>query len=640
VAEPALDRWLGGVLPDPAKVGATVTWTDPVDGVTARSAAVTLANLDLGPLDVADLVRPDDVQAMTGLDDRILRYVLTTVHPRPDAALQIQYRQAPAGGYSIFEAGALVRAVRALLTAGRPLRATDLALSTAARPGQNDVQFADRTRIDRPKADLDALLTDLGSFLTPLQGLLADPVANRSALVAGTDAALDAAVELLQRAALLGVPQAGWGFCYDWRQQAMRDLYAEIRAFVARCDSRLAAFDAAIADYDALPASTADGARFQALQAAEAQVVAHLDPLPATPAAMRAALPARRAALAAKRAAAATVLGTDHPAFGAALAAADGLLPVDDVDPQPLDFAAFGDRAVTVNADVARAVAAVSAAATGTAASVTSQLTAYDAATTDADRITALTAAAQALFGPGFLFVPEFALPAGQAPAWTDAVAAGSGGALTDYLRTSAGVPDPVPEWATGAARVRPALHAWESAGLLAPAFGRAEPALTPAQLPYTAGDPWLAMQFPASFTISSDRLLYTACYTQPFDATAHQCGLLLDEWTEVIPAGTKDTGLTFQFSRPDNEPPQAILVVTPATADGVWHWEDLVAAVTETLDLAKLRAVEPADTDPTPYARLLPATVMAVTLHGISITTALAAANGVMTAREVIENA
>ena len=640
VAEPALDGWLGAVLPDPAKVGATVTWTDPVDGVTARSAAVTLADLELGPLDVVDLVRPDDVQAMTGLDDRILRHVLTTVHPRSDAGLQIQYRQAPVGGHSVFEAGALVQAVRALLTAARPLRATDLALSAAARPGQNDPQFADRTRVDRPKAGLDTLLTDLGNFLTPLQALLADPVANRSALIDGTDAALDAAVELLQRAALLGLPQAGWGFCYEWRQQAMRDLYATVRGFVTRCDSRLAAFDAAITDYAALPAGTADSVRFQALQAAEAQVVAHLDPLPATPADMRAALPAKRAALAAKRTAAAAVLDTDHPRFGAALIAADGLLPVDEVDPQPLDFTAFGDRAVTVCADMARAVAAVAAAGTAAAAAVTRQLTAYDAATTDADRVTALTSAAQAMFGPGFLFLPEFALPADQAPAWTDAVAAGSSGALTEYLSTTAAVPDPVPEWATGAARVRPALHAWESVGLLAPAFGRAEPALTPAQLPYTAGDPWLAMQFPAGFAISSDRLLYTACYTQPFDATAHQCGLLFDEWTEVIPAATKDTGLTFQFNRPDNEPPQAILVVTPATADGVWHWEDLVAALNETLDLAKVRAVEPADTDPTPYARLLPATVMAVTVHGISITTALAAANGVMTAREVIDDA
>src|SRR6185437_1933127 len=151
--------------------------------------------------DIVDLLRPDDVQAMSELDDRILRHVLTAVHPRADAELHIQYRQAPTGAFSMFEAGALVRAVRALLTAARPLRATDLALSAAARPDQNAAQFADRTRIDRPKASLDTLGTDLGSLLTPLQGQLADPVANRGALIAGTDAALDAAVELLQRAA-------------------------------------------------------------------------------------------------------------------------------------------------------------------------------------------------------------------------------------------------------------------------------------------------------------------------------------------------------------------------------------------------------------------------------------------------------
>jgi hypothetical protein len=111
---------------------------------------------------------------------------------------------------------------------------------------------------------------------------------------------------------------------------------------------------------------------------------------------------------------------------------------------------------------------------------------------------------------------------------------------------------------------------------------------------------------------------------------------LLLDEWTEVIPGTTKDTGITFNFDRPDNEPPQSILLVTPATADGVWHWEDVVGALNETLDLAKKRALEPAMIDPTPYSRLLPATIMAVTLYGISITTALAVASNVMEVSEV----
>ena len=96
-------------------------------------------------------------------------------------------------------------------------------------------------------------------------------------------------------------------------------------------------------------------------------------------------------------------------------------------------------------------------------------------------------------------------------------------------------------------------------------------------------------------------------------------------------PRHDHETGITFNFDRPDNEPPQAILVVTPATADGAWQWEDLVGALNETLDLAKKRALEPAQIDPTPYARLLPATIMAVTLYGISITTALAVADGVL---------
>jgi hypothetical protein len=131
--------------------------------------------------------------------------------------------------------------------------------------------------------------------------------------------------------------------------------------------------------------------------------------------------------------------------------------------------------------------------------------------------------------------------------------------------------------------------------------------------------------------------LLYTAHYSAgTFDPGARQVGLLLDEWTEVIPAADRDTGITFNFDRPDSEPAQAMLLVTPATASGSWQWEDLVGALNETLDLARVRAVEPAQLDALVYARFLPATVMAVSLYGITITTALAAANGVFRAIEV----
>jgi hypothetical protein len=133
--------------------------------------------------------------------------------------------------------------------------------------------------------------------------------------------------------------------------------------------------------------------------------------------------------------------------------------------------------------------------------------------------------------------------------------------------------------------------------------------------------------------------LLYTACYATPFDKTKRQCGLMLDEWTEVIPAIDQTTGITFNFDRPDNEAPQTMLLVTPASESGAWQWDDLVGALNETLDLAKKRAVEPVQIDGGVYSRFLPATIMASTLYGISITTTLAATNGLFQKMKVQNN-
>ncbi len=111
---------------------------------------------------------------------------------------------------------------------------------------------------------------------------------------------------------------------------------------------------------------------------------------------------------------------------------------------------------------------------------------------------------------------------------------------------------------------------------MLAGAFGLTPPPLTPIQLPFAAGAPWLALQYPDTYTIDSDRLLYTCLYSQAFDPAARQCGVLVDEWTEVIPATTRDTAMTFNYARPDNEPPQTMLLVIspqiPALGNGtIW---------------------------------------------------------------------
>jgi hypothetical protein len=674
-AEPALDAWLGEMLPELDQVGCSVTWTDPVGGAP-QSRTVTLADLGLRPLDVLELVRPDDVQAMSELDDRILGHVLGVANPRPDAALEIHYRSAPAAGkLSVFEVSALVQSLRTLVQGARPLRATDALPPSEATPEHDGAVFADRSRVAEPKAQLDLLAADLSGFISTLQPLLADPQANRATLLANVDVHLDETVALLARAASFGIPQSGWGFVYGWRRAALHDLLALLTETIAGWDDRLSRFDALVAAYDALPTSTSEVDRFSALQAAEMLVVRVLEPLPAEPALLRKALDGMRTALAAVRASYQAAASAPYSSFHEALGAVQGLPSIAAYDTASLDLAPFEERALEVSAQIEDSLSGHLATIAARRQATQTQLEAHDAAGGAQAQVQALQEAAKALLGESFTLIPEFLPGSTQGSSWAAAVGAFSSGEPFKHLTETLKIERPVQEWLSGAARVRASLRNWETSAMLAAVLGGSEPAILPIQLPFQAGEPWLAMQLPEGFTLEGERLLYTAHYATPFAAGAHQCGLLLDEWTEVIPSTTKEAGVTFNFDRPDNEPPQAILVVTPASvgapsssggevgvrvpvaadggggarretgavstaSTGGWQWEDLVGALNETLDLAKKRALEPAQIEPTPYARLLPATIMAVTLYGISISTALAVADGVLQAEEVARRA
>jgi hypothetical protein len=105
----------------------------------------------------------------------------------------------------------------------------------------------------------------------------------------------------------------------------------------------------------------------------------------------------------------------------------------------------------------------------------------------------------------------------------------------------------------------------------------------------------------------------------------------LLDEWTEVLPMENETTGIGFHYDRPNSEPPQVLLLVTPPAFTGSWQWDDLVDTLHETFALARQRAVEPAQVDATSLNRLLPATLMALTLREVSISGDLSINNKVL---------
>ena len=148
--------------------------------------------------------------------------------------------------------------------------------------------------------------------------------------------------------------------------------------------------------------------------------------------------------------------------------------------------------------------------------------------------------------------------------------------------------------WLHGTARVRDRLRAWEQVTILAGVFGRPEPPLDALQLPHVPGDRWFGLDIPEDRTLEGDRLLYTAHFAAPFDPAQRLCGLLLDEWTEMIPASEVDTGIAVHYDRPNAEAPQTMLLVTPTEFRGAWQWDDIVDALNDTLTLAKQRAVEP----------------------------------------------
>ena len=252
----------------------------------------------------------------------------------------------------------------------------------------------------------------------------------------------------------------------------------------------------------------------------------------------------------------------------------------------------------------------------------------HDAAADAEKRVQILTETARSVFGDEFVLVPSFTIAANQTAEWNNAYA--NRAALLDYQKTVLKNDFPVDDWVYGVARVREKMRHMENLLFLTEALDTKAPELEPVQFPFSADAQWMALEFApeAKSKLERELLLYTAVYAKDFDGTQPQCGLLLDEWTEVVPGETETTGITFHFDKPNSEPPQVILLVTPAQFTGAWKWDDLVNTLHETLDMAQTRAVEPQQLDQTELSVFLPATIMATTWQPITIAADLARVN------------
>jgi hypothetical protein len=612
IGEPALNAWLAGRLPDPDDVACTVGWDDPATG-TPVSHVVTQGDLGLQPLDLLALLSVGDEQAMGELDARVLLHAERTWSPRPDARPRITYTERVPGKLTtFFEIAPLAESLRALALRSRPLRASDAALPNEAVEAA--AVAVDPGRATEVKTRLEAVATALRA--TAADPRLADPQGNRAALLNGVDGLLDDLADQLADAALFGLPQTDWSDLAAFRTQLFADVLAAAEGLVARFGARLDRFDELIDRFDGLPGSPADAEHVLILQ--QAELVVATTPTSPIPADFKTAVLARRATFAQKRAQFHALRATAAATLSDLLDAVAALLPLDALDAEGFDLTPFEDRIVTYATSMAARATAVADAIDARA----------DAAQTALDA-GAIEDAHRALLGDDARVLPEITLDAEHGAEWRNAVLASESGAPFAHL--AADHDAPVDDWLHGLARVREKLGHWEQALLTSAPLGLAEPELTPIQLPHRDGDPWLGLEYPPATVIDGERLLYTAHYDAPFDPTEPQCGLLIDEWTEVLPGDMQTTGLAFHFDRPGSEPPQAWLLVVPPERTGAWAWADIVDALHETLDAARLRAVEPDQLDGTAWARFLPAIVTATTLHPITIAIDYARVNGTL---------
>ncbi|MCK0198119.1 hypothetical protein MWN34_14490 [Ancylobacter sp. 6x-1] len=210
------------------------------------------------------------------------------------------------------------------------------------------------------------------------------------------------------------------------------------------------------------------------------------------------------------------------------------------------------------------------------------------AASDDRARARQLRERLTAVFGSGFPGLASFTCDA--------AGAAELAAALADAPALLRGVPAAAEGWLLRASRVREPLSRLGACLRGAEALDTGERLnLHVAQLPFSVGRRWVGLPMLPGEPLAFGALSLVLQTTDGIlDATAPLCGLWIDEWTEVVPSIEETTALTFQFNPPDAMAPQAILLAVPPQPDQDWTVGTLYRVLAETLDLAKLRVVDP----------------------------------------------
>jgi hypothetical protein len=641
-AEPAINHWLASIMPATNEIVCAVKYLDR-NTDSSTTAEISMAALGLSHLDLLYLLDIDNEQAMTALDDLIVHHVLSdpvfTLHFR--AQIEIEYTgKVNADNFSVFEMASLISSLRAIVLKSRYLTPADIKLPNEASKQLTQIVPLDSNRI-QPVIDkvIDQKDNPLQNFIDDLTALIATEDVNN--IINALDDLLSAVADIFVQANRLGMTQTGIGFVYRWHQSMLSQLINKLEELQSRWEQKRIEYGVLHDEYNAMLTSGTEEELFAILHKLEMKISTQAsNPLPATPdlyfthindtlfSQFEILLDTTISNLLTEHRITHLINGSINVANQVGQYDLIGL----DIEGELKQVNIFAD-------DVLIGASNLSKEMNDRAAKSQALLDQVEVSADATKNVELVRDAARALFGDDFIMVPEFTVSDEHATEWHNTLDDSS--KLLRYLDNELQIDFPVDDWLYGVSRVRDKLYHVENTILHIEGFNDSIMELIPGQFPYRENDYWLALQYPDKidsgdepFSIDEDKLLYTAIYTEVFNPAKAQCGLLLDEWTEVIPNNDETAGLTFHYDQPNSEPPQALLLATPSQFTGQWQWQDLVNVLHETLDLAKKRAVEPEHLDTSVYSRFLPPIVSLASPMPVTATLNLALNNQVFFAK------